>query len=43
MVLSHYEILTRLYSIKNTMKDYGTAPDVIGMIKDLIDDIEDKP
>lgn len=42
MVLSHYEILARLYSIRNTIVTFdATSRESVQMIKDLIDDIEE--
>jgi len=50
MVLSHHEILTRLYSIRNTFAGMDTdrhpdniKNDILSTIGDLIEDIEDKP
>jgi len=50
MVLSHFEILTRLYSMRNTIAKMETdrhpeniIEDVVLTIGNLIEDIEDKP
>lgn len=43
MVLLHAEILTRLYSMRNTVAHFGCSPDeTVGLIKTLIDDIESR-
>ncbi len=44
MVLTHHEIITRLYSMRNTIASLdATASESVRLIGDLIEDIEDQP
>lgn len=44
MVIAHYEIISRLYSMKKSIIDYSpTAHETAKIIQDLIDEIEHEP